>query len=269
MPDQEKLRMAAAFGAVPEMLPYIPELLADMWSLGIPPENIVELLKDQDLKPGTTRVLDLGCGKGANSITLARQFGFQTHGIDLFEPFIEEARQRAQELGVEDVCQFEQGDIKQTITVLKDYDMVLLIWVSGVLGGVAQSIHRIRQVIHPGGLMVIGEGYLKKGVSSDHPLLECFDRHEALLEKLTMHGDLLVRELVIPADRIHRFYREYLNSLRKGARKCADDFPEHAGILWDYVNSNDQMCKVMESSVESCLWLMRKNSSQTIPGSSL
>ena len=261
MPHQDKLKTAAAFGTLPEMLPYIPELLADMWSLGIPPETIVELLKNQDLKPGTTRVLDLGCGKGANSITLARQFGYQIHGIDLFEPFIEEARQHAQDLGVDGDRQFKQGDIKQAIAGLNDYDMVLLIWVSGVLGGVAKSIHRIRQMIHPGGLLVIGEGYLKEGVRADHPILKRFDRYEALLEKLTMHGDLLVSELVIPADRINDFYREYINSLRRGARKCAGDFPEHAGILWDYVNSNDQMCKVIESAVESCLWLIRKSGS--------
>jgi SAM-dependent methyltransferase len=261
MPDEDKLRTAAAFGAVPELLPYIPELLAEMWSLGIPPEKIVELLKDQDLKPGTTRVLDLGCGKGANSITLARQFGFQTHGIDLFEPFIEEARQRAQGMGIGDKCRFEQGDISQAITGPGDYDMVLLIWMGGVLGDAAQSIRRIRQLIRPGGLMVIGDGYLREGVRADHPLLKRFECHETLQEKLTMHGDLLVNELEIPADMTNAFYREYINSLRKGAKKCAEEHPEHAGILWEYVNSNDLICKVMESAVQSCLWLIRKNSS--------
>jgi SAM-dependent methyltransferase len=264
MPDQDKLKTAAAFGAVPEMLPYIPELLAGMWSLGIPPENIVELLKDRDLEPGTTRVLDLGCGKGANSITLARQFGFQAHGIDIFEPFIEEARQRAQEMGVKGICQFERGDIKQATAHLSDYDMVLLIWVGGALGDAAQSIGRIREVIRSGGLMVIGEGYLREGVRAGHPLLERFDRHEVLLKKLTMHGDHLLRELMIPADRISGFHREYINSLRKGARKCAHDFPEHASILWDYVNSNDQMCKVMERAVGSSLWLIKKTAPEAV-----
>lgn len=107
--------------------------------------------------------------------------------------------------------------------------------------------------------MIIGEGFLKNGVKADSPFLDRFDRHEALLEKLTIHGDTVVREIVIPADRISDFYRNYINSLRTGARKCASEHPEHAHILWDYVDSNEQMCKIMEGKVESGLWLVRKN----------
>ena len=106
--------------------------------------------------------------------------------------------------------------------------------------------------------MVIGEGYLKQDVKADHPSLERFDNYETLLEKLTMHGDLLVSEIVIPADRINAFNREYINSLRTGAEKCAEEHPEHAHILLDYVNGNEEMCKIMENKVESGLWLVRK-----------
>ena len=106
--------------------------------------------------------------------------------------------------------------------------------------------------------MVIGEGYLKQGAKADHPLLERFDRHETLLEKLTMHGDRLVNEIVIPANRINGFYRQYINSLRTGAQKCAKQHPEHACILWEYVDSNAKMCQVMENKVGSGLWLLEK-----------
>jgi len=252
------LKAAAAFGAVPEILPYIPELLSGMWSLGIPPDIIVELLKDLELKPKTARLLDLGCGKGANSITLARHFGYQVHGVDLFEPFIEEARKRAQELGVDDITRFETGDIKQAIRSLSDYDVVILVWVGGVLGDVGESIRRIRRLVPAGGYMVIGEGYLKDGVIEDDPFLERFDRYETLREKLTVHGDTLVREIIIPTERINDFYRDYIRSLRKGARKCAGIHPEHAQALWNYVNSNEQMCRTMENTVESGVWLLKK-----------
>ena len=257
MTNKSNLKIAAAFGTVPEVLPYIPELLAGMWSLGIPPDIVVELLKDHELKPDTARVLDLGCGKGANAITLARQFGFQVHGIDLYEPFIEEARKRAQELGLEGTCHFEAGDIIQTVQGSDDFDMVLLIWVGGVMGDAGESIRRIRQLVRPGGYIVIGEGYLQEGVNGDDPFLKRFDRYEILLKKLTMHGDTLVREIVIPADRLNGFYRDYISSLRKGAGKCAGEHPEHARILWDYVNSNEEICQVMENAVESGLWLLK------------
>ena len=73
-----------------------------------------------------------------------------------------------------------------------------------------------------------------------------------------MHGDLLVSELVIPADRINGFYRDYINSLRMGAERCSKEHPRHAGILRDYVNSNTRMCQIMENKVESGLWLLEK-----------
>ena len=95
------------FEAPPELLPYLPELLTDIWALGSSPVTVVEWLRSRQLPPETTRVLDLGCGKGAVSINLARELGFHILGIDFFEPFLAEAMEKARELGVEKLCSFE------------------------------------------------------------------------------------------------------------------------------------------------------------------
>ena len=74
--------VAEYFEVSPELLPYIPELLADLWALGSSPETVVEWVRSLELPPETTGVLDLGCGKGAVSIALAKEFNFRIFGID-------------------------------------------------------------------------------------------------------------------------------------------------------------------------------------------
>lgn len=55
--------VAYALEAPPELLPFLPELLADLDELGSDAAQIAGILRDLPLPP-TTQVVDLGCGKG-------------------------------------------------------------------------------------------------------------------------------------------------------------------------------------------------------------
>jgi SAM-dependent methyltransferase len=70
-----------------------------------------------DLKPGE-RILDVGCGTGRHSLELARR-GFDVHGIDISERFIEIAR------GVADpLATFERVDAR-TMEFESNFDAVI------------------------------------------------------------------------------------------------------------------------------------------------
>ena len=86
-----------------------------------------------------------------------------------------------------------------------------------------------------------------------------FAHHEVVLQNLTAHGDTMVREMVVPEDEIRALYRDYIDSLHKGAHRSAKDHPEHARLLWDYVKAQEEMCQIMEGVVVSGVWLLRKN----------
>ena len=77
-----------------ELLPLVPELLADLDELGGYASVIAEVLADMAL-PQSTRVIDLGCGNGAAAIRIAREPGFRVLAIELFEPFVKICRERA------------------------------------------------------------------------------------------------------------------------------------------------------------------------------
>ena len=120
--DGEHDQIAAALDATTELLPWLPELLADLFELGSSPTLVAEWLRGLGLPRETTRVLDLGCGKGAVSLTLARDLGFRVHGVDLCEAFVLEARATAAEWGLTDRCRFEKADLRSVARARNDYD---------------------------------------------------------------------------------------------------------------------------------------------------
>ncbi|MBI5355411.1 MAG: class I SAM-dependent methyltransferase [Candidatus Aenigmarchaeota archaeon] len=71
------------------------------WNTTEPPEELVQLIETQTLKPCKT--LDIGCGNGNYSIFLAAQ-GFDVTGIDISENAIKHAKKRSLEHGIK--CKF-------------------------------------------------------------------------------------------------------------------------------------------------------------------
>ena len=81
MNEELDRQVASSLEAPPELLPFIAELLADVDALGSSPA-VVNLLRPLALPRATT--LDLGCGKGAISVNVARELGWHAHGVVAF-----------------------------------------------------------------------------------------------------------------------------------------------------------------------------------------
>jgi SAM-dependent methyltransferase len=75
----------------------------------IAPEKLAALGAALRLESGT-RVLDLGSGSGEMRCTWARDHGVVGTGIDMSQLFTEQAKLRAEELGVADQVKFIHGD---------------------------------------------------------------------------------------------------------------------------------------------------------------
>lgn len=93
------------------LLPYMPFLLQDLWALGSSIDYIIDVVAGLNLPYDQTKVLDLGCGKGAVSIRIASKFGFQVVGIDAMTVFLEDARKKAMDYNVSHLCRFINQDI--------------------------------------------------------------------------------------------------------------------------------------------------------------
>lgn len=85
---------------------------------------IVRLLKKMGIAKG--RILELGCGNGRISTNLAKR-GFDVTGIDLSPVYIEDAKKRARQAGVN--AAYVCGDIRRLDRLVRGkFDAVYSIW---------------------------------------------------------------------------------------------------------------------------------------------
>ena len=109
------------------------------------------------LQPGT-RVLDLGSGSGEMLCTWARDHGISGTGVDMSELFTEQAKLRAEELGVADRLEFIHGDAAGYVANEK-VGVAACLGATWIGGGVAGTIELLVESLRTGGIILIGEPY--------------------------------------------------------------------------------------------------------------
>lgn len=254
----ERDMIAYALECTPSLLPHMPELLADLAELGSDADQIVETLAAARLPPAT-RVIDLGCGKGATAVEIATELGFAVLGIDLFEPFIESCRESAREAGVADLCEFRQGDILKTAGTLQPADVVIFAALGDVLGPLDTTMGVIRQFAKPGGLMLVSDAFVKADGSASFPGFETYTDHEETLRRLTAHGDVITREVLEDqeADEDEELDDE-TELIRRRAEALAAQYPELATDLMGFVAGQRDEVGFIEANLQSAVWVIRR-----------
>ena len=121
------------------------------------PEKLATLGAALRLEPGT-RVLDLGSGSGEMLCTWARDYGISGTGIDLSQLFTEQAKLRAEELGVADRVEFLHGDAAGYIADEK-VGVAACLGATWIGGGVVGTIELLAKSLRTGGIILIGEPY--------------------------------------------------------------------------------------------------------------
>jgi methylase of polypeptide subunit release factors len=87
-----------------------------------------------EIEPGDT-VIDVGCGSGVLAFVAARLGASRVIGCDLSERAIEAARLNAERLGLDDLCEFRQGDLLEPVRDVRAN--VLIGDVSGIPDAIA------------------------------------------------------------------------------------------------------------------------------------
>ena len=107
------------------------------------------------------RVLDLGSGWGRCCAPGARDHGIIGIGIDMSQLFTEQARLRAEELGVAHQVTFIHGDAAGYVADEKA-SVAACVGATWIAGGVAGAISCWRGACAPEGIILIGEPYWRQ-----------------------------------------------------------------------------------------------------------
>uniref|UniRef100_A0A7C4RTV1 Class I SAM-dependent methyltransferase n=1 Tax=Desulfatirhabdium butyrativorans TaxID=340467 RepID=A0A7C4RTV1_9BACT len=126
----------------------------------ITPDKLATLGAALRLEPGA-RILDLGSGSGEMLCTWARDYGVIGTGIDMSRLFTEQAKRRAEELGVADRVTFIHGDATGYVSAEK-VDVAACVGATWIGGGVAGTIELLARSLRTGGIILIGEPYWRK-----------------------------------------------------------------------------------------------------------
>lgn len=242
----------------PALLSYLPELLADFWTLGSFPEIIVKTLKPLKFSTYPAKALDLGCGKRAVSVTLAKELGYQVTGVDGIVPFLEEAKTKAREYGVEKKCCFIHADIREYIKTASGFDVVILASVGNVLGNLARTLVKLRNIIGENGYLLIDDGFLKGEKPTHSAYDQSYRTHAESLEQLASSGDRLIKEIILSSSLIKAQNNQYLGWIIKRGKYLVKRNPQLKGLLKEYLSRQEQECLFLENNVIGAMWLLQK-----------
>lgn len=242
-----------------ELLLYLPYLLQDIWELGSSPRHMSSLIKANINICSETKIIDLGCGKGAVSVSLCKELGIRVKGIDLLPDFIEEARAKAEEYGVKHLCEFVVQDINESVKTECEYDIAILGAVGDVLGEPAETLNKLKSVVRRKGYILIDEAYLVGEQAEVR-----YQNYEYLTlvqwKKLFQELDLeLIADMTGESTAITDEINDYNNRMiRKRADELAEKYPDKREIFEGYVKSQEMECDDLDDVIVGVTWLLKR-----------
>lgn len=114
-----------------------------------------------DLQPGAP-VLDVGCGNAELLLRLIERFDVVGVGVDPNAAALGEARRRAAGRVAAGQLQLHQQPVAEFDAQQHSYAAALCIGSTHAYGDYPSTLAALQRLVHPGGLIVIGDGYWKQ-----------------------------------------------------------------------------------------------------------
>lgn len=252
--DIDKCVIESLDGDDIDLLPFIPYILQDIREIGADPKEINHLIKNNIQNIKELKVVDLGCGKGAISVAIAKAFGCTVYGIDAIPQFIDSAKEYAKEQGVEQLCRFIVGDIRLLVSELCSYDIAVLGAIGSVFGNEYDTFSKVRKVLNPRGYLIIDHGYLPNGSSLNYEKC-CFQSD--FYKHIEHAGFEIIEERIMVSDNIEESNTVIFNAIEKRVNELIQKFPEHQKILNEYITAQKDENKILENELDCGTWLLK------------
>lgn len=140
--------------------------------------TLVELLHSDTTYPGGSAVLEVGCGVGAQTVTLAaRSPDARFTSIDVSADSLAEAKRRTDRAGITNV-DFRQADIFALPFEAESFDHVFVCFVLEHLSRPVEALTILERLLGPGGTITVIEGdhgsaYFHPDSAAAHAAIRC------------------------------------------------------------------------------------------------
>ncbi len=146
--------------------------------------TLAELLHSDTGYPAGSRVLEVGCGVGAQTVTLAENSpGASIVAVDISEDSVAQAQRKAREAGLANV-RFRQGDILHLPFAPQSFDHVFVCFVLEHLKAPLAALKKLKTHLRPGGTITVIEG--DHGSACFYP--ESDAAHAAILSQVELQS---------------------------------------------------------------------------------
>ena len=122
------------------------------------PQKILQLGSQLGLDR-TTRVLDVAAGKCGPAVLLASEFGCRITCVERAPEFVDAARARIREAGVDDRIELLHLDALEISPEPATYDVVMCLGASFIWEGLDRTLEALIPIAVPSGNVVVGEPY--------------------------------------------------------------------------------------------------------------
>lgn len=239
--------------ANPEIYPYLPYILQDIWEMGTDPGTVVDLVQ-RHIKIEPFRAVDLGCGKGAVSIRLAEVFNCHVTGIDGLPEFIEDARKYAEKYNVAHKCRFEADDARMRIKTLQNFDLAILGAVGQLFGNIYQTLSAVGKTLKPGGYIIIDDGWLPDDSNANYD--RCLSKTEFYHQIETAGFDILEEKHFDP-DFINAANNEIWIAMKKRIDQLIEKEPQKRNVFEQYLEVQQNEIEMMANEIVCALWILK------------
>ena len=250
---EESIATAMDFDKNTEIIPFLPYILQDFWDLGTPPEIVINLVQKHCKNHSNLHVLDLGCGKGAASVKLAVTLNCKCLGIDGIPEFIEISKEKASEYGVDTLCRFEVGDIREEINALGRFDVIILGAVGQVFGDYYATLTILQKHLMADGIVIINDAYIEDTSTFQHPavlplrkLLKQVDRAE--MELIDEYTDVANNEE----------YTKQFENIQNRCKELIVKYPENSSLFENYIQIQADEYDEMENEMICSIMVLKK-----------
>ena len=183
-----------------------------------------------DLLPldGTSRVLDLGCGRAELSLRIIERFGSTVIAVDNSSLMLDAARERAEWTGALHKLHLDDADIRQFRADPETFHLSVMLGAGGIDGGMGGMCRKLKEWTTSGGYIMIGHGFWQQRPHPDYlALLQGteveFTDHAGNVKAGVDAGLIPMHAATSSPDEWDEYEWKYCRSIERYAREQPED----------------------------------------------